>query len=80
MRYGSKDIQQTMEENEKWNSMFIPIKDATPIALIQRAVGTSRFPRFYRELYPALSQLGKELADKLIEVECKRKSKKRYAR
>jgi hypothetical protein len=64
-----------MEENEKWNKIFIPIKDATPIALIQRSVGTSRFPKFYRELYPLLSPLGKIRADELIEIECKRKKK-----
>jgi len=64
-----------MKLSKKWTDTFIPIKDATPIALIQRSVGTSRFPKFYRELYPILSPLGKKRADELIEIECKRKKK-----
>ena len=60
--------------SKEWNDTFIPIEDVTPITLIQQSVGTSRFPRFYRELYPTLSPLSKKYADELIEKECKRKN------
>ena len=66
-----------MKLSKKWTDNFIPIEDATSIALIQRSVGTSRFPKFYRELYPLLSPLGKKRTDELIEIECKRKEKKK---
>lgn len=61
--------------NDIWPDLFIGGGDATRISLIQRSVGTSRFPKFYRELYPLLSPLGKKRADELIEIECKRKKK-----